>query len=75
MQSFLYLHESSNAHKLNNNYALALKGYMNVIKVIENFEDDQFDFHGYNLRKFTLNVYLKCVCFSFFSDFGWVWGG
>ena len=23
------------------------------------FEDDQYDFHGYSLRKFTINIYLK----------------
>ena len=30
-------------------------------QVFEEFEDDQFDFHGYSLRKFTINIYLKCV--------------
>jgi hypothetical protein len=23
------------------------------------FEDDQYDFHGYSLRKFTINIYMK----------------
>jgi len=61
MQSFLYLLEEANAHRINAELNLALKKYMAVIKVFENFEHDQFDFHGYSLRKFTLNVYLKCV--------------
>jgi hypothetical protein len=30
-------------------------------QVFEEFEDDQFDFHGYSLRKFTINIYLKYV--------------
>lgn len=59
MQSFLYLLEEANAHRINNKLNLALKKYMAAIKVIENFEDDQYDFHGYNLRKFTVNIYLK----------------
>ena len=31
------------------------------VQVFNEFEDDQFDFHGYSLRRFTLNVYLKYV--------------
>ena len=31
------------------------------IQVFDEIEDDQFDFHGYNLRKFTMNIYLKYV--------------
>lgn len=23
------------------------------------FEDDQYDFHGYSLRKFAINIYMK----------------
>ncbi|KAF5351177.1 hypothetical protein D9756_008406 [Leucocoprinus leucothites] len=61
MQSFLYLLEEANAHLINSKLNLALKKYMAVVKVIDNFEDDQFDFHGYNLRKFTLNVYLNLI--------------
>lgn len=61
MQSFLYLLEEANAHRINAELNLALKKYMAVIKVFENFEHDQFDFHGYSLRKFTLNVYLNFI--------------
>lgn len=59
MQSFLYLLEEGNAHRINNKLNLALKKYMVAVKVFETFEDDQYDFHGYNLRKFTVNIYLK----------------
>jgi peptide alpha-N-acetyltransferase len=34
-------------------------------KVFDDFEDDQYDFHGYSLRKFTVNIYLKFVLFCF----------
>jgi peptide alpha-N-acetyltransferase len=63
MQSFLYILEEAAAYRRLNKLNMALKKYMAAIKVIENFEDDQFDFHGYNLRKFTVNAYLKCVLF------------
>ena len=32
-----------------------------LIQVFDEIEDDQFDFHGYSLRKFTINAYLKYV--------------
>jgi hypothetical protein len=54
-QFFLSLLESSDAHQLNNNKALAIKGYISIVKVIKSFQDDQF--------KFTLSVYLQCVFF------------
>ena len=28
-------------------------------QIFDVFEDDQFDFHGYSVRKFTINIYLK----------------
>lgn len=77
MQSFLYILEEANAHKINNKLPLALKKYMAAIKVINDFEDDQYDFHGYNLRKFTVNIYLKYVFYIsllfFFLPFQLSW--
>ena len=34
---------------------------MASIQVFDEIDDDQFDFHGYNLRKFTINIYFKYV--------------
>jgi N-alpha-acetyltransferase 15/16, NatA auxiliary subunit len=34
---------------------------MPLIQVFDEIDDDQFDFHGYNLRKFTISIYLKYV--------------
>jgi hypothetical protein len=34
-----------------------------IIQVFNEIEDDQYDFHGYSLRKFTVNIYMK-YCFS-----------
>ena len=63
MQSVLFLLEEADAYRQNGKTNLALKKYMAVKKVFDDFEDDQFDFHGYNLRKFTINIYFKCVGF------------
>jgi N-alpha-acetyltransferase 15/16, NatA auxiliary subunit len=32
---------------------------LTMIQVFDEIEDDQYDFHGYNIRKFTVNIYLK----------------
>lgn len=65
MQSLLFLLESAAAYRSTGRPNMALKRYMAVKKVFDDFEDDQFDFHGYNLRKFTVNIYIKSVVTSF----------
>ncbi|OBZ77517.1 N-alpha-acetyltransferase 16, NatA auxiliary subunit [Grifola frondosa] len=61
MQSLLYLKEEADAQLRTGNIGLALKRYMAVQKVFDEIEDDQFDFHGYSLRKFTVNVYIDMI--------------
>ncbi|RDB27479.1 N-alpha-acetyltransferase 16, NatA auxiliary subunit [Hypsizygus marmoreus] len=61
MQSLLYLLEEADAHYRNGKLNLALKKYLAVQKIFNEIEDDQYDFHGYNLRKFTINIYLKLI--------------
>lgn len=40
---------------------LAVKRYKAVLKVYEEFEDDQFDFHHYSMRKGTPRTYLTMI--------------
>ncbi|EGO03587.1 hypothetical protein SERLA73DRAFT_101816 [Serpula lacrymans var. lacrymans S7.3] len=61
MQSLLYLTEEGDSHYRSGRLNLALKKYYAVNKVFDEMEDDQFDFHGYSMRKFTLNVYLDLI--------------
>ncbi|KAF6747195.1 NMDA receptor-regulated protein 1a [Ephemerocybe angulata] len=61
MQSMLYLLEEARAHEKNGHPNLALKKYMAVKKIYDEIEDDQYDFHGYCLRKFTLNAYVRML--------------
>ncbi|KAI0659393.1 NMDA receptor-regulated protein 1a [Cubamyces menziesii] len=61
MQSLLYLTEEADAQLRIGNYAMALKKYVAIQKVFDDFEDDQFDFHGYSVRKFTINIYLNML--------------
>ena len=59
MQSVLFLLEDADAHRRSGNLGMALKRYTAIQKLFNEFEDDQFDFHGYSVRKFTINIYLK----------------
>ncbi|KAF9068910.1 NMDA receptor-regulated protein 1-domain-containing protein [Rhodocollybia butyracea] len=61
MQSLFYLLEEGEAHRRAGRYNLALKKYTSVQRIFDDFEDDQYDFHGYSLRKFTINVYLNML--------------
>ncbi|KAG2003328.1 NMDA receptor-regulated protein 1a [Coprinopsis cinerea AmutBmut pab1-1] len=61
MQSLLYLTEEALAHEQNGKPNLALKKWTAIKKVFDEIEDDQYDFHGYNLRKFTINIYTKML--------------
>jgi N-alpha-acetyltransferase 15/16, NatA auxiliary subunit len=59
MQSTLYLLEEARAHADAGRLGLALKRCNALKDVFAQFEDDQYDFHGYATRKFNLNAYIK----------------
>lgn len=40
---------------------LAIKRYRAIVKVFEEYEDDQFDFHHYSMRKGTARTYLTML--------------
>ncbi|KAJ3799767.1 NMDA receptor-regulated protein 1-domain-containing protein [Lentinula aff. detonsa] len=61
MQSLFYLLEEGDAHRRAGRLNLALKKYAAVQRVFDDYEDDQYDFHGYSLRKFTVNIYLNVL--------------
>ncbi|KAI0634817.1 NMDA receptor-regulated protein 1a [Trametes polyzona] len=61
MQSMLYLTEEADAQLRNGNLPMALKKYNTIVQVFKDFYDDQFDFHGYSVRKFLINSYLDLL--------------
>ncbi|TFL04261.1 NMDA receptor-regulated protein 1a [Pterulicium gracile] len=61
MQSSLFLLEEAAAHRRCGKLGPALKKYNAIAKVFNDIEDDQFDFHGYSIRKFTVNIYLNTI--------------
>jgi len=61
MQSLMFLTEDGDSHNRSGRLSMALKRYVAVQKTFNEFEDDQYDFHGYSLRKFTINIYMNLV--------------
>jgi N-alpha-acetyltransferase 15/16, NatA auxiliary subunit len=66
--------EEGDAHLRRGNLGLALRRYKSVqmaswsfgclpllirLQTFDEVENDQFDFHNYSLRRFTMNTYLK----------------
>ena len=67
MQSLLFLVGDADSHRRNGDLGMALKRYHAVQKIFNEVEDDQYDFHGYSLRKFAVNIYIKWVMHSAFG--------
>lgn len=63
----LFLTEDADAQRGLGNFGMALKRYHAVQRVFNEIEDDQYDFHGYSLRKFTVNIYLGYVTHVYLS--------
>lgn len=59
LQSLWFLQESGDAYRLNGNIGMALKRYQTVAKVFQEYEDDQYDFHGYCARRMTFQAYTQ----------------
>ncbi|KAK0446042.1 NMDA receptor-regulated protein 1-domain-containing protein [Desarmillaria tabescens] len=64
MQSLLYLIEEADAQNRIGKINLALKKYTAIQKIFDEIEDDQYDFHGYSMRKFTINIYLNLLAWE-----------
>jgi peptide alpha-N-acetyltransferase len=61
MQCSWYENSCGDTHVELGDAARALKQYTSVIKHFHDFEEDQFDFHSYCLRKMTLRSYVKMM--------------
>ncbi|KAH7098643.1 N-terminal acetyltransferase A, auxiliary subunit [Auriculariales sp. MPI-PUGE-AT-0066] len=57
LQSTAFLLQAGAAHEAGGRLGKALRKYVGVVRVFDDVEDDQYDFHGYVMRRFTINVY------------------
>ncbi|KAF1331348.1 N-terminal acetyltransferase a complex subunit nat1-like protein, partial [Globisporangium splendens] len=61
MQCMWYEIECGQSQLRQKKYGLALKRFFAVEKHINDFVDDQFDFHTYCIRKMTLRAYIQML--------------
>lgn len=65
MQCHWFHIEEGYAYLRQKNYGKALKRFHVTQKIFDDIYDDQFDFHGYCLRKMTIRAYIKYVYCTF----------
>ncbi|WVR07434.1 hypothetical protein IAU60_004475 [Kwoniella sp. DSM 27419] len=61
LQCLWFLQEEGDAYRQNGNRALALKRYQALVKVFQEYEDDQYDFHTYCMRRMTFSAYVSLM--------------
>ncbi|CDH51176.1 n-alpha-acetyltransferase auxiliary subunit-like [Lichtheimia corymbifera JMRC:FSU:9682] len=64
MQCHWFHIEEGYAYLRQKNYGKALKRFHVTQKIFDDIYDDQFDFHGYCLRKMTIRAYVKMLRFE-----------
>lgn len=61
MQCLSFLQEEGAAHTHAGDLGLALKRYQALVTVFQEYEDDQYDFHSYCMRRMTFSYYLSLL--------------
>ncbi|KAI9219802.1 NMDA receptor-regulated protein 1-domain-containing protein [Blastocladiella britannica] len=61
MQCQWFMYESGAAHARAGRPGPALKRFEQIMAAFRDYQDDQFDFHSYSLRKTTLRAYVEMV--------------
>jgi tetratricopeptide (TPR) repeat protein len=61
MQCMWFLTEDGESHARQNNFGLALKRFACIQKVFDVWQEDQFDFHSFSLRKGQIRAYVEMM--------------
>ncbi|KAL7423428.1 hypothetical protein Q5752_001008 [Cryptotrichosporon argae] len=61
MQCLWFMQAEGDAYARAGNFAMALKRYHNLFATFQDYQDDEYDFHGYCMRRYTLNAYMQLV--------------
>ncbi|KAG8687956.1 hypothetical protein FRC09_013189 [Ceratobasidium sp. 395] len=65
MQSLVFLIQEGEAFRRAGKLPMALKRFNAVAQIYDDIWDDQFDFHSYCIRRYTLSTYSEFVPFIF----------
>ncbi|WWC71667.1 uncharacterized protein I206_105625 [Kwoniella pini CBS 10737] len=61
LQCLWFLQEQGDAYRNQGNLAMALKRYHALANVFQDYEDDQYDFHTYCMRRMTFGAYVSLM--------------
>jgi len=61
MQCIWFLTEDGEAWQRRGNYGMALKRFHTVFNIFDIWQEDQFDFHSFSLRKGQIRAYIDMV--------------
>ena len=61
MQSVWFLTEEGESYLRRNKLGLALKRFYSIYNIFELWQEDQFDFHGFSLRKGQIRAYVDMI--------------
>nr|XP_019044577.1 peptide alpha-N-acetyltransferase [Kwoniella bestiolae CBS 10118]OCF23507.1 peptide alpha-N-acetyltransferase [Kwoniella bestiolae CBS 10118] len=61
LQCLWFLQEEGDAYRKEGNLAMALKRYQALATVFQDYEDDQYDFHTYCMRRMTFGAYVSLM--------------
>lgn len=61
MQCMWFLTEDGEAYQRRGNYGMALKRYHTIANIFDIWQEDQFDFHSFSLRKGQIRAYISMV--------------
>lgn len=61
MQCMWFLTEDGKSYSRQKNYGLALKRFTSIYNIFDVWQEDQFDFHAFSLRKGQIRAYIDMV--------------
>ncbi|BGO94951.1 hypothetical protein NBRC10512_000630 [Rhodotorula toruloides] len=64
MQCLWFIQEEGDAYAAKEDWARALRRYHQILDIFQEVEEDQYDFHAYCMRKYTLNAYVELLRFE-----------
>ncbi|GAA5836902.1 hypothetical protein JCM9279_007696 [Rhodotorula babjevae] len=64
MQCLWFLQEEGDSYAAQQDWGRALRRYHQILNIFQDIEEDQYDFHSYCVRKYTLKAYIELLRFE-----------